>query len=37
LELLTYLWPDVLVAGIEIAKAPFESVDLVEPAVTLAE
>src|SRR4051794_39315000 len=30
LKLLTYLWLDVLVAGIEIAKMTLERVDLVE-------
>src|SRR5437868_2772432 len=37
LKLLTYLRLDVLVAGIEIAEMPLESVDLVKREVSLAE
>ncbi len=37
LKLLTYLGFDVLVAGIEFAEMPFESVDLVERKLALAE
>src|SRR5258708_1815102 len=37
LKLLAYLRPDVLVAGIEPAEMPLESVDLIERELTLAE
>src|ERR1700730_2650009 len=37
LQLLTYFWFDVLVAGIEIAEMPFERVNLVEREVALAK
>src|SRR5439155_16715341 len=37
LELLTNLWSDVLVAGIEIAKMPLKTVDFFEREFTLAE
>jgi len=37
LELLAYLGFDVLVAGIEVAEMPFESVDFVEREVALPE
>jgi hypothetical protein len=35
LKLLAYLGFDVLVAGIEIAEMPFESVDILQREVTL--
>src|SRR5438876_11234560 len=37
LKLLTYLGFDVLIAGIKVAKIPFESIDLLKGKITLAE
>lgn len=37
LKLLTYLRPDVLVAGIEIAKMALERIDFFQGEITLAE
>src|SRR5215472_8207350 len=37
LQLLANLWPDVLVAGIEVAEMPVEGIDLIESELPLAE
>jgi hypothetical protein len=37
LELLTYLRPDILVAGIEFAKMPLECIDVVEREITFIQ
>jgi hypothetical protein len=37
LKLLAHLGSDVLIAGIEVAKMPFESIDLLKGEITLAE